>query len=162
MKLAQQKWGSIKINGNEKYISSCIDIAILNNIKIANPELQERIARRKTELDCEREKILEEQKEIKPNAKDMIEKFEAYSKALGADGYRVTVAKRIQEGEEKGQVDNKHTWLLKNQLGSKELTALEVKDRCHYINNKLASRRSERTATNGYFTKPNRYCNHLA
>ena len=139
LKLAQQKWGSVKVTGSEGYKNACIEVAIRNNIRITNPELQERIARRKAEIEKERQNLIKEQR-MTENAKKIKNRFEIYDKTIEADTYRITVARRIQEGEQKGSIDPKHTWILKNATGDKELTAQEVKDRCYYIDKLLADK----------------------
>ena len=69
LKLAQQKWGKVKIHGSDDYIEKCIDLAIRNGIQITNPELQERIQAKKQAL------ATQEQKNNRDT--DYIEKYKA-------------------------------------------------------------------------------------
>jgi hypothetical protein len=39
LQLANQKWGSAVVNGTEEYSKKCVELAILHNLKIANPDL---------------------------------------------------------------------------------------------------------------------------
>jgi hypothetical protein len=40
LQLAGQKWGSVQINGSEKYKQLCVRLAAKHNVKILNPELK--------------------------------------------------------------------------------------------------------------------------
>jgi len=40
MRLAQSKWGGVKLNGTDEYKRGCVEIAARNSICVANPELQ--------------------------------------------------------------------------------------------------------------------------
>jgi hypothetical protein len=41
LQLANQKWGSVQINGSDEYKRLCVDIAAKQGIRIVNPELRE-------------------------------------------------------------------------------------------------------------------------
>jgi hypothetical protein len=40
LQLAAQKWGTIQLHGSDSYKRHCVELAVENGIKIANPELQ--------------------------------------------------------------------------------------------------------------------------
>lgn len=43
MQLAAHKWGAIRIDGNQKYVDTCVRLAAEFSIPVSNPELQDRI-----------------------------------------------------------------------------------------------------------------------
>ena len=83
LELACAKWGGAKINGTKEYVARCVDIAARYDIKISNPELQERIKERKEAL--AREKQVNESKDDAKRGERMNkieEGLAAYDKAV--------------------------------------------------------------------------------
>ena len=39
--IAQQKWGGVQLNGTDEYKRRCLELAVKNGIRVANPELQD-------------------------------------------------------------------------------------------------------------------------
>ncbi len=53
MQLAAQKWGAIWVEGAEGYRNLCVEAAAQYGLKIANPDLQEKVGRRKEAIRTE-------------------------------------------------------------------------------------------------------------
>lgn len=51
MQLAAQKWGAIRIDGNAKYVDTCVRLAAEFNIPVSNPDLQDRIQKLRAATD---------------------------------------------------------------------------------------------------------------
>lgn len=99
MQLAQQKWGSIQLNGSDEYIKKCLILAIQNDIRVMNIELQPEI------------KSLENNLINKGiNAVNMDKKLELFLKyhaAIGADRYTITATEIFEDGTKRGFLVNK-------------------------------------------------------
>ena len=50
MQLACQKWGGVQLHGSDEYKRMCVDIAILHNLKIANPELAKEVEEKRAQM----------------------------------------------------------------------------------------------------------------
>lgn len=108
LELACAKWGGAKINGTKEYVARCVDIAARYDIKISNPELQERIKERKEAL--AREKQVNESKDDAKRGERMNkieEGLAAYDKAVKADRYRITAFYTGQDGKPRAFVFDK-------------------------------------------------------
>lgn len=97
LKHAQEKWGSIKLNGSKEYIDKCIELAIRNDITITNPELQEQIEAKKQAL------AKQEQNEIS-RKEQLNERFRKFINARTDDGQPRGIGEREQrtEGQKSG------------------------------------------------------------
>lgn len=110
MELACTKWGGAKINGSKEYIARCVDIAARYDIRISNPELQERIKERKEALARE-ERANEIESKADTKRGERMNKIEeglaAYDKAVKADRYRITAFYTGQDGKPRAFVFDK-------------------------------------------------------
>lgn len=134
LKLAKAKWGSVTLNGTDKFKQRCMEIAVKNQIEISNPELRERFEKLKNE-EVERQKKLAEEREAAKGRRDeMSEKskkienlFAQYDAAIGAESYRLTV-RYMKDGEIRN-------WIVDKPKGgiSRGFAAEEVKERSYFI-----------------------------
>ena len=44
LQLSAQKWGAMRVTGNEHFLRTCVELAAEREFKIVNPDLQEAIA----------------------------------------------------------------------------------------------------------------------
>lgn len=102
MKIAMQKWNSVKVNGGEEFRAMCVELAMQNGIRLHNEDLRQRVE----EMIKERREQLEASR--KSDSKPL-ELFRQYHAAVGADRYRVTAIKDI-DGE-------KRTWIVDKKRG---------------------------------------------
>ena len=87
MQLAIQKWpNGIELNGSDEFKRKAVDIAIANNIKISNADLQDYISLKSIKVKSD-EIMLSEQSKL----------FLRYHDAVKADRYRVTAIKRFPD-----------------------------------------------------------------
>lgn len=99
LQLAVQKWGSVELKGTEEYKRKCLELAVVHNIKITNPELQDAIAWAKEQNDNRRGGV---------DMKKELENFRAYHAAVAADRYAVSAIEFFENGENRGfMVSNK-------------------------------------------------------
>jgi hypothetical protein len=54
MQVSAEKWGSLTVTGTDKYKAMVVELAVEHGFRIANPELQEKIAAETTRLNRER------------------------------------------------------------------------------------------------------------
>ncbi len=110
LQLANQKWGSVKIQGTEEYKKQCVEIAIQNNLKIANPELAAAVEEGRKRMFEETKKRWEVKQE--PKQESQIEEkkqlFERYAEAVGAEKFRVLVTEFTPEGVQAFVFDRKN------------------------------------------------------
>lgn len=99
LQLASQKWGSVELKGTEEYKRRCVELAVQNNIKITNPELQDAIHWAK-----------ERNRKIDRGGQDMqkeLDNFRRYHAAVGADRYAVSAIEFFENGQNRGFMVNK-------------------------------------------------------
>jgi hypothetical protein len=53
LQLAQAKWGGVQLNGTDEYKRRCLELAVRNGIRVANPELQSAIQEKQAKLSRE-------------------------------------------------------------------------------------------------------------
>jgi hypothetical protein len=94
LQVASQKWGVIKINGNEEFKKRCAMLAVENGIKIDNPELQGYIKELYEEQKAQANKMYTPANELKL--------FKEYHNAVGADRYKVTAIEIFENGDKRG------------------------------------------------------------
>ena len=71
LQLARQKYGKdLVVTGPEEFQKKVIRLAVLNNITIANPEIQERIQREKIRISAERDQQQEKSQALPPRSVD--------------------------------------------------------------------------------------------
>lgn len=111
LELAQQKWGGAAVSGSEEYIARCVNIAARYGVRISNPELQERIEKRKEEIAREeqshRQKYAGETKERSERMSKIEDGIAAYHRAVDADRYRVTAFYEGTDGKPRAFVFDK-------------------------------------------------------
>lgn len=89
MQLGVQKWGKVRLTGNDDYKRMCVSLAVEHGIQVSNPELQDMIAAER----ARRAKAREEARQA-PQLTD----FKRYHEAVGADRYRVTAIRLRENG----------------------------------------------------------------
>jgi len=89
MQLGVQKWGKVRLRGNDDYKRMCVSLAVEHGIQVSNPELQDLIAAER----ARRAKAREEARQA-PQLTD----FRKYHEAVGADRYRVTAIRLRENG----------------------------------------------------------------
>lgn len=89
MQLGVQKWGKVRLTGNDDYKRMCVSLAVEHGIQVSNPELQDMIAAER----ARRVKAREEAQQA-PQLTD----FKRYHEAVGADRYRVTAIRLRENG----------------------------------------------------------------
>lgn len=89
MQLGGQKWGKVRITGNDDYKRMCVELAVEHGIQVSNPELQDMLAAER----ARRAKAREEARQA-PQLTD----FKKYHDAVGADRYRVTAIRLRENG----------------------------------------------------------------
>jgi hypothetical protein len=53
LQLAQAKWGGVQLNGTDEYKRRCLELAVSNGIRVANPELQSALQEEQAKLSRE-------------------------------------------------------------------------------------------------------------
>lgn len=89
MQLGVQKWGKVRITGNDEYKRMCVELAVDNGIQVSNPELQDMLAAER----ARRAKAREEARQA-----PQLTQFKQYHEAVGADRYRVTAIRLRENG----------------------------------------------------------------
>lgn len=89
MQLGVQKWGKVRLTGNDDYKRMCVELAVEHGIQVSNPELQDMLAAER----ARRAKAREEARQA-PQLTD----FKNYHEAVGADRYRVTSIRLRENG----------------------------------------------------------------
>ena len=89
MQLGVQKWGKVRITGNDDYKRMCVELAVEHGIQVSNPELQDMIAAER----ARRAKAREEARQA-----PQLTQFKQYHEAVGADRYRVTAIRLRENG----------------------------------------------------------------
>jgi hypothetical protein len=115
LQLANQKWGTVWINGTEEYKQMCVNVAIKHNLKLANPDLAQKV---KEGRNMERENSQTKQekqtefRKIPVSSSDPValssRLFEQYADAVGAERYRVTATEFTPEGVKAFVFDKKN------------------------------------------------------
>jgi hypothetical protein len=102
LQLANQKWGTVWINGTEEYKQMCVKVAKKHNLKIANPELVLTVREgRKMEHEISQTKQAESANPSVPlmdPAALSTRLFEQYADAVGAERYRIVATEFTTEG----------------------------------------------------------------
>lgn len=100
--MAQEKWGRVTVHGSQQYKEACVEVAIKNNIQIRNPELQELIKMRQSDLLREKEMWFERKKnDLDPAVRRRREYFLEYCDAIGAERYRITAFWEVDKDGER-------------------------------------------------------------
>ncbi len=89
MQLGVQKWGKVRLTGNDDYKRMCVELAVEHGIQVSNPELQDMIAAER----ARRAKAREEARQA-----PQLTQFKQYHEAVGADRYRVTAIRLRENG----------------------------------------------------------------
>lgn len=89
MQLGVQKWGKVRITGNDDYKRMCVELAVEHGIQVSNPELQDMLAAER----ARRAKAREEARQA-----PQLTQFKQYHEAVGADRYRVTAIRLRENG----------------------------------------------------------------
>lgn len=89
MQLGVQKWGKVRLTGNDDYKRMCVELAVEHGIQVSNPELQDMIAAER----ARRAKAREEARQA-----PQLTHFKQYHEAVGADRYRVTAIRLRENG----------------------------------------------------------------
>lgn len=139
LELACQKWGGAKIDGSEEYVNRCIDISARYNIRISNPELQQKVKERKEALvkEAQTDEIERTQdRERGERMNKIAEGLAAYDKAVNADRYRITAFYTGADGKPRAFVFDKDKSSSAPSLGytygelKKVIWKIEKEDRC--------------------------------
>lgn len=131
MQLGVQKWGKVRLTGNDDYKRLCIELAVEHGIQVSNPELQDMITAER----ARRAKAREEARQA-----PQLSHFKRYHDALGADRYRVTAIRLRDNG-------TKSAFVLDKRGGSSVgFTAREIAWRMGEM------QRLERRGENLYYT----------
>lgn len=89
MQLGVQKWGKVRLTGNDDYKHMCVELAVEHGIQVSNPELQDMLAAER----ARRAKAREEARQA-----PQLTHFKKYHEAVGADRYRVTAIRLRENG----------------------------------------------------------------
>jgi hypothetical protein len=131
LQLSAQKWGSFTVTGNDEYKAMCVKLAAEYGFKITNPELQESIQE-------ERQRI--QQAKAEAMKSEQLKQFTAYAAAVGAERYRVTSIKMLEDG-------SKLTFILDKKDGvTRGFTPQEIEQRTPEM------QRLQRRGENLYYT----------
>jgi hypothetical protein len=102
LQLANQKWGSAVINGTEEYKRLCVELAIRHNLRIANPELTQKVEAG--------QKSMSQQKGGEKMRDDTNKKFifSQYADVVGAERFRIVVTEFKDSGTSAFLFDKKN------------------------------------------------------
>lgn len=140
LQLSAQKWGSLKVNGNDEYKIMVVSLAAEHGFKIDNPELQERIHKERERIQQERAETMQEVFRAREKIPKQLTQFEKYNDAVNAERYRVTSIKMHTDGTKK-------TFILDKQNGeTKGFTPEEIEQRTPEM------QRLQRRGENLYYT----------
>ena len=89
MQLGVQKWGKVRLTGNDDYKRMCVSLVVEHGIQVSNPELQDMIAAER----ARRAKAREEARQA-----PQLTHFKQYHDAVGAERYRVTAIRLRENG----------------------------------------------------------------
>lgn len=129
LQLAQVKFGKqLHVYGSDEFKAKAVQIAVANNIQIANPELQSAIS-------VEKERLQKERLAVQNTKYEARNEFEKLADAVGADRWRVTLGSYTDK--DKTSVVRDETAPALNEgsgKGNDGLSVEQVKAKWGYIN----------------------------
>ena len=75
LQLAQEKWGGVQLGGSDEYKRRCVEVAVKNGIRVANPELRETAVTATETPEEKAQRMAETSKILRQKAMELARKY---------------------------------------------------------------------------------------